>query len=290
MTRLTTLYALNLDELQRAIGSHDDALLNRMLEHASGLQAEGNDEEEADHAELGPTDPTDVVFRIKICNDHRLYLDGEELLLDQICRRLLDAPSGTLEFIIEPPWTSYHDDIIRAANDVIPRSGLDRVVTRFESDDPSVDTSPNVTWTRVETSSEGSVRGGLEFSVTPEALTRLIRGELQPSEPELGRALEVLCYVVGMKLPDDGCIGHLESMDLMSQLETPRFPIQLDDYRGFPVVSFLQADEVLHEALRLTKIDLSCPRSEEVEEARQAYLRCVKQAAIEGLAMVSFFG
>lgn len=277
MKSSTTLYAVNLEEVIAAIGSKNDGLLNRMCEFVASF-AESDDDDDDDElvAEIS----------ILLTNDGRIVFKGAERSLEEICRDIIAIESGTLEFVIEPPWTDRHDEIIRTTNEVIPRSGVDRVLTRFETDDPSIDTSPNVTWTRVEGADDGGP--ALEFGISPEKLSNLVQGQVDGSDPEYGKAFEVLCYVLGMKLPDDGQIGNLAQLELDTLLATPRNPVDLGSYDGPPVISYQTAAEVLADALRLSKTDLSFPQNEDIEEAREAFLRCLKQAAIEGSAVISF--
>lgn len=189
--------------------------------------------------------------------------------------------------MISPPWNDQHDAAIRAMNEVIPRSGLDRVLTRFETDDPSVDTSPNVTWTRTEGAT--SAGGELKFAVSPEIMSALVSGNVAGGESENVRAFEILCYVLGMRLPDDDHLGLLEDLQIETGLTTERFPVDLGVEVEGSGVSYLTSEEVLAEAMKFSKMDLSFPGNEDVEESRSIFMKCLKQAAIEGTGVISFY-
>lgn len=273
----TKLYAVNLDEIRNAIGSKNDLLLNKMCEHVACFL-----EEESDDDDLSG----DVV--VKLTADSRILFRGKETGLEELCRLLLDVPSGTVEFVIEPPWTEYHDEVIRATNEVVPKSGLERVVTRFETDDPSIDTTPNVTWTRSDDDDEIGV--GMGFTVSPEALTDLIYGNVAASSAseEHGKALEVLCYILGMMLPDDDLIGDLAALRLDTDLNQVRSPVEQLALTDTLQVGYLESEDVLQEAIRLSKEARDAATDEETQEARNALVRCIKQAAVEGMSIVRF--
>lgn len=278
MGKLTKLYAVSLDEVIKTVGSGDDAVLNRMCEYvASFLEDEDDDldddELKADHS-------------IYISFDGKITYKQQEKTLDQICAEIIRIQSGTVEFVIEPPWNDLHDAATRAMNDVIPRSGLDRVLTRFETDDPSFDTSPNVTWTRAEGETTGG--GAIEFAVSPEVMTALVHGGLQDGNPENIKAFEILCHVLGMHLPDEDHLGQIAELQLETDLAQPRCPVDLKVDPSTSGICYLTTEQVLAEALKLSKTDLTFPESEEIQEGRETLMKCLKQAAIEGSAIVGF--
>lgn len=277
MGKSTKLYAVNLEEIRAGVGSNDDSLLNRMCEFVASFF---DSEDEKEESELVPD------HSVKLTNDGQILFRERERSLPELCSDILSLNSGVLEFVIEPPWTARHDEVIRTTNDAITRSGVQQVLTRFESDDPSVDTSPNVTWTRDDSAEDENPT--LQFGVSPSSLAELVRGELQTNNPELGQSLEILCYVLGMKLPDEDLLGDLAALKLDTELATPRCPIELTGYEDSIKIGYLTADSVLKDALRFSKMNLAFPEDEVIEEARNALVRCFKQAAIEGLAIVSF--
>lgn len=278
MGKSTTLYAVSIDEVRAAVGSGDDAILNRMCEFVASFLADDDEDEESEDMS--------AEHSIFISDEGKITYQETERTLDQICAEIIRIPSGTVEFVISPPWNEQHDAAIRAMNEVIPRSGLDRVLTRFETDDPSVDTSPNVTWTRADGATDSG--GSLKFGVSPEIMSALVSGSVAQGEPENIRAFEILCYVLGMKLPDDDHLGDLGSLDLETQLLKERFPVELKVDASDSGVSFLTSEEVLAEALKFSKMDLSYPDCEDIQEARNTLMKCLKQAAIEGAGVVSF--
>ena len=209
MGKSTTLYAVSVDEVKAAVGSNDDAILNRMCEFVASFLADDDDDDEE-------SEDMSAEHSIFISETGKITYQETKRTLDQICAEIIRIPSGTVEFVISPPWNENHDVAIRAMNEVIPRSGLERVLTRFETDDPSVDTSPNVTWTRAEGATDSG--GSLKFGVSPEIMSALVSGSVIQDEAENIRAFEILCYVLGMKLPDDDHLGDLSSLEMETQL------------------------------------------------------------------------
>lgn len=282
MGKLTTLYAVDIDVLITVVGSGDEDLLSRMTR----LVPNSSVVSDVEKVSLPSDFSGDVSLRVT--HDGRIFFRGIERTLEQVCFDLIKVSGGTIEFIIETPWSERHDEIIRTTNEVIPRSGIERVVTRFASDDPSVDTTPNVTWSREEGDECETTSDGPSFQVSPQALSDLVHGRLEKSGAEHLRALEVLCFVTGMKLPDDQMLGELQQLQYETPLEQPRCPVPIPCDLESPVVSFLDATEVLHEAHRLSRLGTSFSGDEEVEESRETFLMCMRQAAIEGLGIVSF--
>ncbi len=122
-----------------------------------------------------------------------------------------------------------------------------------------------------------------------EALRRIVGGEVEGYSPQYGYALRLLCRVEGELLPDDDLIGDLEPLKLQSPLEQYRIPINVPANKDFPFISFLEATEVERESKRLAGLDLSYPSDPGVEEAREAYAACIREAAERGKAVVSFY-
>lgn len=284
MGKLTTLYAVDIDDLVSAVGSGNEDLLSELRRLVP------NSTEVSDTQKLPLTSDFSGDVSLRVTQDGRIYFRGIERTLEQVCFDLIKVSGGTIEFIIETPWSERHDEIIRTTNEVIPRSGIERVVTRFASDDPSVDTTPNVTWSREESDECGMTAEGPTFQVSPQALSDLVYGRLETCGAEHLRALEVICFVTGMKLPDDQMLGELQQLQFETPLERPRCPVPIPCDLESPVVSYLDSTEVLEEAHRLSRLgsSFSGDDDEDVEESRETFMMCMRQAAIEGLGVVSF--
>jgi len=281
MSYSTTLYAVDIGTLNAAVGSRDHSLLQRLRDACTPAQ------ETPDETKLRG----DVTLRIT--GDGRLFFNGQETTLDDLPNTILAIDSGSLEVVMEYPWTKQHEAAVLANNEDVPNSGLEKVITRWECDDPKISKTlckdPQVTWSRNEEVEEEAGPFIPHFSVAQEALSDIIIGSLSGSGPEHGRALEVLCYVLGKRLPDEDLIGDLEPLALDTPLQQARSPIPLNQYSDFPVISYLSTDEVIAETQRLSKLDLSFPDDEDIEEAREALFECFDAAANNKLAIVAFY-
>ncbi|MBN73774.1 MAG: hypothetical protein CME32_31345 [Gimesia sp.] len=280
----TRLYAVEFDTLNDAIGSCDQLLLKRLQEVNKQV-----DEPLAEVDLHG-----DVTLRIT--KEGQILFNDQPMSLDELSQAILALESGSLEVVMEAPWTKTHEAVTLANNETIPKSGLERVITRFESDDPqfaqNLDQTPQITWSRNEadndeTDDDTSYQPA--FDISEEILSDLVSGNLNQSGAEHGYALEIMCYTLGKLLPDDDLIGDLEPLELDTPLQQPRIPVPLKEYNDFPVISFLTAEEVAAEFQRLSRLNLEFPSDEDIEEAREAFFECIKTAAGQKLGVMAFY-
>jgi len=281
MSYSTRLYAVDIDALSAAVGSCDDSLLRRLRD------ANTPADDAAAEVELHG----DVTLRIT--SEGRVLFNGQPMTLEELSHAILSIESGSLEVVMEFPWTKGHEAVVLANNENVPKSGLERVITRWECDDPQVsknlDKTARISWSRTESDGDdddSSFRPA--FGVSEDALSDLVFGRLENSGPDHGYALEVICFVLGELLPDDDLIGDLEPLELDTPLEQKRTPVPLK-HPDFPVISFLTADEVAAESRRLSRLDLEFPDDEDIEDAREALFQCLKRAADKGLGVVAFY-
>ena len=223
-----------------------------------------------------------------------MLFNDEPMTLEELSRAILSIESGTLEVVMEHPWTKQHEAVVLANNDNIPKSGLEQVITRWECDDPNtsknLDQTPHVTWSRTEVEEdEDNSSFRPNFGTSDDALSDLVFGNLDSGGPEHGYAFEVMCFVLGKLLPDDDLIGDLEPLELDTPLQQPRNPVPLNEYSDFPVINFLTVDEVAAESRRLSELALEFPDDEDIQEARNAFFQCVRIAADKKLGIVSFY-
>ena len=138
----TRLYAVEIATLNDAIGSCDQALLKRLQEVNQQV-----DEPPAEADLRG-----DVTLRIT--KEGQILFNEQPMSLDELSQEVLAIESGSLEVVMEAPWTKTHEAVNLANNETIPKSGLERVITRYESDDPQLaqylDQTPKITWSRNE--------------------------------------------------------------------------------------------------------------------------------------------
>ena len=282
MSYSTTLYAVDIGALSAAIGSGDESLLQRLRD------ANAAADDTLSEVEL----PGDVTLRIT--GEGQVLFNDQPMTLEEVSRAVLSIESGTLEVVMEYPWTKQHEAVVLANNENIPKSGIEQVITRWECHDPTIsknlDQTPHVTWSRTEVDEdEDNSSFRPNFGASDDALSDLVFGNLDSSGPEHGYALEVMCFVLGKFLPDDDLIGDLEPLELDTPLQQPRNPVPLNEYSDFPVISFLKADEVAAESRRLSNLALDFPDDEDIEEPRNAFSQCVRIAADKRLGIVSFY-
>ncbi len=280
----TRLYAVEIATLNDAIGSCDQALLKRLQEVNQQV-----DEPPAEADLRG-----DVTLRIT--KEGQILFNEQPMSLDELSQEVLAIESGSLEVVMEAPWTKTHEAVNLANNETIPKSGLERVITRYESDDPQLaqylDQTPKITWSRNELDedeTDDDLTYQPAFDISEEILSDLVSGNLNQSGAEHGYALEIMCFTLGQLLPDDDLIGDLEPLELETPLQQPRIPVPLKEYHDFPVISFLTAEEVAAEFQRLSRLNLEFPSDEDIEEAREAFFKCIKIAADEKLSVVAFY-
>ncbi|MCL4853626.1 MAG: hypothetical protein KJZ78_19905, partial [Bryobacteraceae bacterium] len=122
---------------------------------------------------------------------------------------------------------------------------------------------------------------------TGEALEQILAGKELNSDHahQYGYALKMLCKHLGKFLGD---LTSLEWCRVDSPLEQPKTPFGIPESDDFPVISYLTDSEAKTEASRLASMDLSSD-DQDVEAMRQAYLKCMKQAAQKGVAVISSY-
>ena len=142
-------------------------------------------------------------------------------------------------------------------------------------------------------SDEELTDGWDDAELSPEqAAAELVEGNVcHPQEAhQYGYGLERLCQLLGTRLATiEGKKGMLSALNLNTPLANERSPVSLPKRDDFPVIGYLTADEVEREVERLRGLDLSYPRSAEIEEGRKTFLRCLKGAARRRTSIVAFY-
>lgn len=122
------------------------------------------------------------------------------------------------------------------------------------------------------------------------AIEELIKGQFTAADSGhmYGYALEGLCQYLGTRLDSDS-VGDICDLELNSPLEDVRHPIALPEIDDFPMISSLSREAVAAEVERLESLDLAFPDDEEIEDARNELLGCLRQAAAKKLGVVTFY-
>jgi hypothetical protein len=276
----THLYAIDIDELKAAVGSKDDALLERVREavrQRSGVER--------------PVDPTKGP-RVRVTAQSEIYLNGRLLTPDEFKEELLNPEwAGTNMYLYQPELQrrdlregefkelgSFMRFLLLTVAPFFEERGLifkkhiigingcnteeDFLGLRDPDDDPTED----------------------------EALAELIDGKPKRKDCAhvYGYALEHLCLTLGEFLDSVGT-DRLRSMQVKRPLSKNRSPIKLPKSDDFPYVSCLDAGELRTEVERLRAMDFSFPSDEEVEEERKYFLQLLEQAVNKNRCVVGFY-
>lgn len=278
----TTLYYVDIEKLRSAVGSCDTSLQKQLIDLVDS-------EKELDSESLSQITADATV---RITTNGEVLFNNHAKDVEQLCKAIKSMKNGVIEFIMEPgtetPWTLLHEEVVLATNKVIPQSGIDKVITRWHSNDPFVCNSPCVSWSRSEDKEFTPA-----FCVDEVYLKDIVFGRFSNEDPsssyQYGYALEVLCHLIGTLFPDDDLLGDLEYLALNSLLQEPRIPVAIPEYPEFPVISYLTSEELIKEVDRLSSIDLSYPEDLDIQEARETLFKCLKQASEKNVGVVSFY-
>jgi hypothetical protein len=261
----TKLYAIDLEALRSAVGSRDAQLLHRLRPAKKSLKGAKKDPMQ------GP--------RIKITRKSEIILNCQPVSLDQLRTELNRRKwKGTYLF-------TYHESGRRTGRFSKPGS-FDRALSKLYP------------WTQflgemVCNSDEDLLDGWEDAEISEEqAAAELIEGRVSqpPQGHQYSYGLERLCQILGKPLATfEGKRGMLHALQLNSTLGDERSPVSLPPRDGFPAIGYLTADEVKHEVERLRGLDLSYPKSAEIEKGRKTFFRCLKEPAKRGTGIVAFY-
>jgi hypothetical protein len=261
----TKLYAIELDALRSAAGSRDARLLSRLRPAKKAPKG-------------GKKDPMQGP-RIKLTCKSEIILNGRTVSLDELRTELNRRKwKGTYLFTFMEPGR---------------RTGRWSKPGSF-----GVTLSKLYPWTQFLgemrcDSDEDLTRGWEDGEISEEqAAAELVEGRVsQPQQAhQYGYGLERLCQLLGKRLATiEGKGGMLRALKLNTPLSQERSPVTLPERDDFPTIGYLTADEVEHEVERLRELDLSFPKSAEIEEGRQTFFRCLMAAANKRAGIVSFY-
>ena len=261
----TKLYAIDLEALRSAPGSGDARLLRRLRPVKKSLKG-------------GKKDPMQGP-RIKLTRKCDIILNGQPVSRDQLRAELNSRKwKGTYLF-------TYQESGRRTGRWSKPGS-FARALSKLYP-------STQFLGTMVCSSDEDLLDGWEDAEISEEqAAAELIEGTVsQPQQGhQYGYGLERLCRILGKPLATiEGKRGMLHALQLNSTLSNERSPVSLPPRDDFPAIGYLTADEVEHEVERLRGLDLSYPKSAEIEKGRKTFFRCLKEAAKRGTGILSFY-
>lgn len=256
----TTLYAVDLEKLQAAIGSRDAGLIERAL--ATGGPAE--------------IDPTQGP-RIKVTRDSQIVLNGRPVSVEELRADLQEARwSGRNVY-----W--YHERGQKKG--VFSEAGSFMQTLRSALQGTRV---AGILSCSSEEELIAGWDGGDELS-EEQAVAELVAGTFSRTDCSYGYGLERLCQVLGTRLGVFAGKGRLKALKLDRPLAEPRPPVSLPTGEEFPLISHLTSGEVRQEVARLESLDLAFPKTPAIEQDRRALLQFLRTAAEQGCAVVSFY-
>lgn len=274
----TSLYAVDIPALTAAVGSKDAALLDRVraaLAPGDGVRV----------------DPTKGP-RVKVGWDGEIEFNGARVAAADLRGRLREpAWAGTWVYVFEdakPPPGRRREGAFREPGSF---AAFLQSLLRYEPDATGVVKKHITGVNACRTAAEFAAAGTPADDLTDEqAVAELVAGVLtRPrNAATYGYALENLCRALGTFLDAVGT-DQLKSLQLKTPLSKPRSPVKLPKTTDFPVVSFLDAAEVLAEVGRLRATDLADRSDRENEAERRKFLRCLEQAAAAGRGVVGFY-
>lgn len=259
MSSATTLIAVDLGQLQDAVGSKDDSLLQRAIEQAGS-------------ANVKQSWPIVLVFLKEggvLLNDVRVT---PEKLKDE-----LEKPEhhGIKLYCIELRTGTPQ------ANKAIAGAYIDIITGAMKAE-----TVVGWQW-EVPADEEFHEELSLE-----QAVAELINGKLTVRDEDwthqYGYGLESIARVVGQHLATIEGDLLLSDLKLKTPISRRRKPVKMPRSDDVPEIGYLTAEEVRQEHARLQSMDLAFPGSTEIEESRREYATAVARAAAMGNAIVAF--
>jgi hypothetical protein len=289
MGYFTSLYAVDIAELAGAIGSQDSSLLAKLQAATVEDPKDGEVSPALDLTSLR-SDST-----LRIANEG-ILLDDQPITVDKVAEALSSSGITILDVIVHYP-SRVTQSVLTAIHECFPDSGIEKILLRYECDDPKIAKSMSpgpflfrpLPEDKEEDHEETDTVIASFTHVSHEAISDLVSGNLSRTSAAHGSALEVFCHVLGTRLPDGGMIGDLSPLELNLLLEHVRHPVPIAAYGDFPVISHLTAHETAQEAKRLSKIRIAYPDDPDIEEARKILRTCIKNAASQGRGVVSFY-
>ena len=259
MSSATTLIAVDLRQLQGAIGSKDEALKRLALDHAD------------DTVEKFAY-PVTLVF----LKEGGLLLNDVRVAPEEL-RSELRQPErhGIKLYCIE------HRTGTPQAKSALSGDYINVIVEAMNAG--------TVTGWKWEVPDEAGYDDALPLE---QAIAELVDGKLTVKDEDLtyqyGYALENVARAIGQHLATIEGDVMLTGLKLKTPLSRRRKPVKLPRSNDVPEIGYLTAVEVQQEHSRLQGIDLQYPMSAEIEESRREYASAVARAATAGSAIIAF--
>jgi hypothetical protein len=249
----TTLYGVQLESLQAAIGSNDQTLFEKCVA--------------ANRPEPVSNLPTAVFLE-----DGGILWNEVRLSLEELKAELAKIEPGTKIPAIDK----------RSGNFLEKFKTSEEIMTVIQ---PAVrERMFGFAW---EESNETSDDFPIE-----EAISDLIKGVFTQKDEDntfqYGYALERLCLVLGEHLGTLEGELLLRHLKLKSLLSRKKKPVKLPKSEDVPEISFLSSDDVRAELVRVNSMDLAFPADSDIESGRREYASIIAKAAELGMAIVAF--
>lgn len=258
MGSATTLYGVQLEVLQAAIGSRDGVLRERAK------------------AATQPKPVTNVPLATVV-----FLADGGLIFND-----LVMTPESLRAELAKPEFKGVRLHCIdQRSGNVIKRSQLSMPFLTAIQEGAAAGIVSGWEWEQASADDDD------EFSLE-QAIDELIDGRMAHRDEEetyqYGYALESLCLAIGQHLGTIEGELLLRHLKLKTPLSRQRKPIKLPASSDVPEISHLTSEDVRAEHERLLSLDLAFPKSHEVESGRREYAAIIAKAAEEGLAVIAF--
>lgn len=270
MAYSTTLYAVDIDLLKAALGSDDTSLAKRIRDHNAATPVETFERKQ---------------IWVAVLEDGSITLDREPATLEAVLERYAQLERhDVVHFLGKDAEMQKRllEGFSEAAVSMAERGGRAAKISghpsvkdleEFYAYDDQV-AQPDETAAQID-----------------RAVGDLIAGHVSDDLPTAcyGYAFQQLCATLGRRLDDGDAIGEIRPLDLETPLEDFREFPQVPADGDFPIVSYLTSKELQKELKRLSRRKRSPAEDADIEAARQALLRCLNEAADEGLGVVTFY-
>lgn len=269
MSYTTHFFAVDLGQIQAAIGSKDADLRKRLFE---AIRANNSD---------GPTDELTVVATL----DGEILFNGMLLTPEEFETELRNPKweGGMLNCYQREATTPEEGQRLKAS-----RFGKPGSFAAFLDNAISGLNVAGISWCSEEEDIYGDADGELSLE---EAATHLLAGQFPEEETpyQYGFAFEYLCRVLGKPLGVIEAKRMLKHLKLESKLFESRSPVPLPDYDDFPYISYLNPDEVREEVQQLRNLNLAFPKDSQTEIDRRQFAAMLEEAAREGKAVITVY-
>lgn len=263
MSYATSLYAIDLDRLKSSIGSSDEQLILAVQR-------------------LTSANPIEVIERkfhwVAVLEDGSIALDKRDSTIEDVVQIYTTLTKhDALHFLGKNP------DVQRSLFSALGEAsaGLKTGAAKLLGH-PTTMTLDEFYAYKNDDSNDATTDASVIDSVRS-----LISGNASGSESRY--AAEHLCRAIGHFLDDDDTLADIAPLQLDTKLADSRDLPKLENDGDFPVISYLTSKEVKKEVKRFGKTDLAYPDDVDIEAAREAFVRCLKEADSSDSSVIAFY-